>query len=337
MPAQDDPSLSMINVNNAGFGTLRLDPAAEAGNYRDHLLPALSQMPSVYYGTALATLSVRLRPLHEHGFVATGASTRLYFAVAGMLDDMQNPRTALSTSWENVGGPVMKSRYYVYARLGVSGGDVLTSVAALQAGAEQVSTAELVAANGASNVSGPTRVAYVTDGALAGTFWAFKHAGWRSSILPDAVNRRYRPLCLMDFRIDPAQVGAARADGADFGATLALVPAARNQVHLGHGLIDVQNLRAFYQGQTYASPVGNVAGNTIWTNFNRLGTYQQRASYQGFDGVAVTGPLMRGGEQYFPLGYFRTFPVLAAGLPANEIAQRQCGVVAAMINGFVNA
>lgn len=337
MPAQDDPSLMMINANNAGFGTVRLDPAADAGDYLNHLALTPAQMPSVYYGGLLNNTSLRLRPLHEHGFVATTAGTRLYFAVAGLLGDMQNPRNALSTSWEAVADPVYKSKYYVYVRLGVSGTDFAQTLAALQNAAQLITTDELVNANAASNVTGLTRVVYVTAGALAGTFWAFKRSGWKSAFFGSDVNKRYRPLCLMDFPIAANQVATAQETGADYGHALALIPNDRANVHVGHSLIDVNNLRAYYQAQVYPSPAGNVGGDTIWTNFTRLGTYQQRASYPGLHGVAVTGPMIQAGDQYYPRDYFRSFPVYNRNLASLQVTANQAGVIAAMINGFVAA
>lgn len=338
MPAQDDPSLMMINANNVGFGTVRLDPAADAGDYLNHLALTPAQMPSVYYGSPLNNNSVRLRPLHEHGFVATTAGTRLYFAVAGLLGDMQNPRNALSTSWEAVTDPVYKSKYYVYVRLGVSGNDFAQTLAALQNAAQLITTDELVNANAANNVTGLTRVVYVTAGDLAGTFWAFKRSGWKSDFIGRSdVNKRYRPLCLMDFPIGAMQVAAAQATGANFGNALALIPDDRANVHVGHSLIDANNLRAYYQAQVYPSPAGNVAGNTIWTNFSRLGTFLQRASNPGLHGVAVTGPIIRAGQQYYPRDYFRSFPVYDRNLPSVQVTANQAGTMAAMINGFVNA
>ncbi|WP_430513248.1 hypothetical protein [Pannonibacter phragmitetus] len=338
MPPQDDASLMMINANNTGFGTVRLDPQADEGNYLNHLALTPQQMPSVYYGSPINNNTLRLRPLHEHGFVGTTAGTRLYFAVAGLLDEMHDPRNALSTSWEAVTDPIYKSKYYVYVRLGVSGANFAQTLAALQNTADLMSTDELVNANAASNVTGPTRVVYVTGGDLAGTFWAFKRSGWKSDIFGRSdLNKRYRPLCLMDFPIGGAQVGAAQATGPNFGNALALIPDDRANVHVGHSLIDANNLRAYYQAQVYPSPAGNVDGDTIWTNFNRLGSFIQRASYPGLHGVAVTGPVIRAGSQYYPRDYFRSFPAYDRNLPSTQVTANQAGTIAAMINGFVGA
>lgn len=336
MPPQDDVSLMLINRHNVGFGTVRLDPQADGGNYADHLELMPQQMPSIYYGSPINNDTLRLRPLHEHGFAVTTASTRLYFAVAGLLEEMQNPRNALSTSWEAVADPIYKSKYYVYVRLGVSGADFAQTLAALKNAAQLITTDELVNANAASNVTGLTRVVYVTAGELAGTFWAFKRSGWKSAIFGSDVNKRYRPLCLMDFPIGAMQVAAAQATGANFGNALALIPNDRANVHVGHSLIDSNNLRAYYQVQDYPSPAGNVAGNTIWTNFDRLGSFIQRASYPGLHGVAVTGPVIRSGDQYYPRDYFCSFPVYSRNLTYIQVTAKQAGTIAAMIDGFVN-
>ncbi len=338
MPAQDDPSLMMINEGNVGFGTVRLNPAADAGNYLDQLALAPQQMPSIYYGSPLNNNTLRLRPLHEHGFVGTTAATRLYFAVAGLLEEMHDPRNALSTNWEMVTDPVYKSKYYVYVRLGVSGANFAQTLAKLQNAAVLMTTEELVNANAASNVTGLTRVVYITDGALAGTFWAFKRSGWKSDFLGRSdLNKRYRPLCLMDFPIGAGQVVAAQDEGPNFGNALALIPDDQASVHVGHSLIDGNNLRAYYRANVYPSPAGNVDGGTIWTNFDRLGSFIQRASYPGLHGVAVTGPVIRAGNQYYPRDYFRSFPVYDRTLTSIQVSANQAGTIAAMINGFVNA
>jgi hypothetical protein len=141
----------------------------------------------------------------------------------------------------------------------------------------------------------------------------------------------------MDFPIGAMQVASAQATGANFGNALALKPDDRVNVHVGHSLIDANNLRAYYQAQVYPSPAGNVAGNTIWTNFGRLGTFIQRASYPGLHGVAVTGPIIRAGQQYYPRDYFRSFPVYDRNLPSIQVTANQAGTMAAMISGFVNA
>jgi hypothetical protein len=338
MPAQNDPSLIMINEGNVGFGTVRLDPAADARNYLNELVLLPKQMPSVYYGSPLNNKTLRLRPLHEEGFVGTAAETRLYFAVAGLLDEMHNPRNALSKNWEMVTDPVYKSKYYVYVRLGVSGADFAQTLLKLQSAAVPMTTGQLVDANRASNVTGLTRVVYITDGDLAGTFWAFKRSGWKSDFFGRSdLNKRYRPLCLMDFPIRGGQVVAAQAAGPDFGNALALIPDDR-AVHMGHSLIDAGNLKAYYQAQTYLNLAdGDVAGRTVWTNLNLLGSFIQRASYPGVDGVAVTGPVIRAAEQYYPRVYFRSFPKYNPSLSSNDVTKSQVRTIATMIDGFVNA
>ncbi|WP_122519385.1 hypothetical protein [Pannonibacter phragmitetus] len=332
MPQQTDATLQMIDANNAGFGTVRLDPRAESSNYEDHLVLQGTQLPSTYYGLAGSDNTTRFRPLHQAGFLATTARTRVYFAVAGMINQITNPRTALSSSLQQVQGPVYKSKYYVFVRLGVSLADFQATIAAMIANAQAITTGDLVDINGRSQATGPTGLYYVNAGALEGTFWARKNAGWESSFFPSKINKRLRPLCLMDFRIQPNQVAAAQGTGAAYAASIALVPTARNQVHTGHTLMTPAALANWYAGQNFASLAGNVAGATIWNKYDWLGQYQQNASF-ATNNYDVAGPRIASGSEYYAREFFNLFPVTNPNANA-KTAQSQS--IVSMIDGFVN-
>ncbi|SUA99853.1 Uncharacterised protein [Pannonibacter phragmitetus] len=332
MPAQNDATLQMINANNAGFGTMRFDPRADSGNYQDHLVMQGNQLPSVYYGLAGSDDTTRFRPLHRAGFLATTARTRVYFAVAGMINQITNPRTALSSSLQQVQGPVYKSKYYVFVRLGVNLVDFQASIAAMIANAQAITTDDLVDMNARSQATGPTGLYYVNAGALTGTFWARKHAGWESSFFPSNVNKRLRPLCLMDFRIQPNQVVTAQGTGAAYAASIALVPTARNQVHTGHTLITPGALANWYAAQNFASLGAPVPGATIWNKYDWLGQYQQNASF-ATNNYDITGPQIASGNEYYARDFFNLFPVTNPNANAGT-AQSQS--IVSMIDGFVN-
>lgn len=332
MPVQNDATLQMINANNAGFGTVRLDPRAETGNYQDHLAIQAGQLPSVYYGLAGSDNTTRFRPLHRSGLLATTARTRLYFAVAGMIGQITNPRAALTTNMQHVCGPVYTSRFYVFVRLGVTLTDFQTSLQAMQTVAQTISTDDLQDMNVTAQASGGTGVYYVNSGALAGTFWAHKDTGWETSILPSAVNNRLRPLCLMDFRIQPSQVAVAQGTGPAYPASLALAPDTRGRVHTGHTLIAPGALANWYAAQSFASLGAPVPGATIWNKYDWLGQYQQTASF-ATNNYAITGPQIASGNEYYARDFFNLFPVTN---PNADAATAQSQSIVSMIDGFVN-
>lgn len=332
MPAQTDTTLQMINANNAGFGTVRLDPRTEESNYRDHLTLQGTQLPSTYYGLAGSDNTTRFRPLHRSGFLATTARTRVYFAVAGMIDQISNPRAALSSGLQQVQGPVYKSKNFVFVRLGVSLADFQASIAAMIANATAITTDDLVDLNARSQATGPTGLYYVNAGSLSGTFWARKNAGWEKSLLPSNMNKRLRPLCLMDFRIPANQVATAQGTGAAYAGSIALVPTSRNQVHTGHTLITPAALANWYAAQNFISLAGNVAGATVWTKYDWLGQYQQTASF-ATNNYAINGPQIASGNEYYAREFFRQFPLVNVNAGAST-AQSQS--IVSMINGFVN-
>lgn len=335
MPVQNNASLQIINQNNIGFGTIRLQQEAYASNYRYNLNFAAGQLPSIYLGQdpAISNDTVRLRPLHAHGFLATTGATRLYFAVAGL--PMENPHNALTTRLEHVVGPIYKSRYYVFVRLGVTRSDFNQVITDLINDSRHMTTAQLQAANAAKNVREPTHTVYVNQGDLSGTFWGFKHAGWEHSFFGSNVNNLYRPLNLMDFPIQGGEVGTAQGIGNQYRASLDLIPRDRRRVHSGHSLIDGNGLQAYYAAQPDPSGVNVITGQQLWDRLFRLGQYRQFFGAET-NGVQIQQREILPGGQVFPQSLFRYFPTYNNNRPVPQILARQREYICRLIAGFVN-
>ncbi len=299
MPATD-PTLNLITANNRCFGTIRYDAEAAQSDYNQELNFSAGQLPSTYFAddTADSYWSCRLRPLHEAGFAVTERSCRLYFAVAGL------PSTALRSdlkyNTEQVEGVIYKSKYYVFVRLGVTHGTINNTLTDLTAEAQTLSTDQLRNANLNKNVSGPTRVVYVNEGELTGTFWAHKHSGWGSGFGRRAYEGMYRPLELRDFRIDANQVAQAQATGNGYRNSLNLIPDDYHRIHPGHALILTTALADYYEHNV--PTVNGVTGTTIWDNLLNLSARDQIYDPgQTINGVSVAQYQMIAGEEYFPL------------------------------------
>lgn len=299
MPATD-PTLNMITANNRSFGTIRFDEQAAQTDYNQGLNFAAGQLPSSYFADSAvgSSYSCRLRPLHEAGFVVTQRSTRLYLAVAGL--PSTTLKSDLRNNTEQVSGVVYKSKYYVFVKLGVMHGTINNTLTALVNGAQTISTAQLQNANLNKNVRGPTRVVYINQGALQGTFWAHKHAGWGTGFGRGSYDGMYRPLQLKDFRIAANHVAQAEAVGNGYRASLNLIPDDYRRIHSGHALMDVAALGNFY---TNAVPtVNGITGATIWNNLMRLSARDQIFDTgQTVNGVNVAPYPIMSGEEYFSL------------------------------------
>ncbi|MDD7911356.1 hypothetical protein PUV47_15605 [Pseudovibrio exalbescens] len=335
MPVQNNASLQIINVNNIGFGTIRLQPQAYVSQFRYNLEFEDGQLPSIYFAAnpTVSNYSMRLRPLHEHGFCPTNGGTRMYFAVAGL--QMENPRNALSTNLEQVTGSIYKSKYYVFIKLGVSQTDFIAAIAALQTSSTQMSTQELQEANAAKNVTGATRTVYVNEGTLAGTFWAHKHSGWESGLMGSSANKLYRPMELMDFSIQGGDVAQAQGVGDQYANSLNLIPTDSANVHSGHSLIDPEKLRAYYIAQADPAGTGNITGTEIWNNLFRLGQYQQFHSLYANNGQVSRTEIVPG-SQTFPLSMFRYYPSYNRNIDTATMSTTQRQYICSLIGGFVN-
>ncbi|MTI00629.1 hypothetical protein [Roseibium sp. RKSG952] len=337
MPVQTDPTLQLIQPGNVGFGTVRLVNGAYSTNFQYNLSLLPLQMPSGYFAenTGFSDMSSRLRPLHEHGFVSVVGNFKLYFAVAGL--PMNNPRSALTTNLELVGGNVYKSKYYVFAKLGVNYTDFQAALAAMHNQATMLTTDQLRAANGNQSAGGPTGIVYITAGDLQGTYWARKNSGWEFSVFPSDVNGIYRPMSLMDFSIAPNQVATARLSGNQYAQSLQLIPTESNRVHSGHSIIDPANLAAYYGAQAYPNGAGgNIAGGTVWANLSRLGNYKQYIGLAS-NGAVAPGPTeIMAGQEYYSQDMFRYVYPYRQQLSSADAKTAQTAAIANMINAFVN-
>ncbi|GAA0778914.1 hypothetical protein E1180_19380 [Roseibium denhamense] len=339
MPVQTDPTLQLINPNNAGFGTVRLLDAAYTSDFRYNLGLKPLQMPSVYYAenSGLSDMSSRFRPLHEHGFLSVIGNFRLYFAVAGL--QMENPRNALTTNLEQVGGDVYKSKYYVFVKLGINYTDFQAALTSMRNQAANMSTAQLIAANAGKNVTGPTGIVYINAGALQGTFWAHKNSGWEFSIFSSDVNKLYRPMSLMDFPIAPGDAATARLSSGRYGESLQLIPTSRRQVHHGHSIIDPANLAAYYAAQAYPDGAGGgatIAGATVWNNFQRLGNYRQYIALASNNALSAQRTEIVPGNEYYERDMFKRSYPYRQRLTSDAATALQTSAVANMVSGFVN-
>ncbi|WP_310621133.1 hypothetical protein [Flexibacterium corallicola] len=339
MAVQNNAELRIIQVGNIGFGTIRLENDASSTGYRYGLDLKPNQFPSIYYSTLPTTghTSVRLRPLHKYGFCSGNAETRLYFAVAGL--SMNDPREALTYNLQNVTGRIYESKYYVFSKLGVDQQDINYSMADLQTSSTKMSTDELKNANAAKNVTGNTRVVYITSGELSGTFWAYLRTGWESNYFGgSSVNSLYRPMCLMDFSIQANDVNTAKGYDGNFRASLNLVPQTKytQGFHTGHNLIDPNHLKAYYEGQN--DPGGNhgINGTTFWANLHRLGLYRQFYNIAS-NATAIDQNEILPGAQLISEFMLYYYPEYAPRANSNTVKALQRSMICNMIGGFVNS
>ena len=336
MPVQNNAGMQIIRETNACFGTMRFVNGASASNYRYNLSLQPGQLPSVYYANDpnVSNDTLRLRPLHQNGFAVGAAGTRLYFAIAGL--PMVNPRNALSTNLNQVTGEIYESQYYVFVKLGVDKTHIRNALTDLITNAEQITTQQLRTANGNQNVNGNTRVARITDGELAGTFWGYRSGGWGAG--PSAYDGKYLPMNLLDFAVGGGQINQAQGTGGNYANSLNVVPQNVNQVHTGHSMIYVNQLRDYYYDQNNPGGAGsNVTGQQVWDNFSLLGQYRQ---YTGLvsNGTGLVTTEILPLRRFYPTDMFNYFPTYdpfnAVPLVAKQASQRL--VTCEMIGAFVN-
>ncbi|MEP3048522.1 MAG: hypothetical protein ABJL55_14390 [Roseibium sp.] len=336
MPVQDNASLRMIQQANACFGTMRFTEACEDTFYRYNLAFKNGQLPSIYCADNPdnSNQSLRLRPYHNHGFNAVGGATRLYWAVAGLTGEIDNPRTALSTEMEQVCGPVYQSRYYVFVRLGVDRNVIQQSLQALIASVPNITTQQLVDLNAAQEAVAGTIAVFINEGALSGTYWAIKNPVWTNALDGGARNNLYRPMTLVDFRLPDDDVDTAQGD--DMAAAVQLMPENRDRVHRGHGLITVDGLQTYYGTQNYPNGQGGqIPGGNIWTNLFRLGAYKQ---YFGLASNGVPGITaeIQPRQGIYRRNMFEYFPYYDHDRDDDTKAQLQLAAICNMINNFVD-
>ncbi|MFN4168977.1 MAG: hypothetical protein ACK4HD_11760 [Pannonibacter phragmitetus] len=279
MTAQTNPTLSIIEEDNIGFGTVRLNNAQDAFK--------AMQLPSMYYGQRSSYLTTRYRPFHRHGFTITNAGTRIYAAAAGPGVPLgQNDVPANDHNVNGWNGYLHRTDDWLMFVLGVSLEDFRAQLAGIINKATKWTTETFLASNPAANAPNSS-VIYITSGALMGTFWGLKYGGWNAG-----VQYQYYPFVVRDYRF-PANNIANIYNGMGQLNQAALYNAFMNgrgaaaHYHSGHSLCTLDGLKRFYSVNTVdvqtplqANPaVPDIATKNLFTRLQAIGPRVQTVNY----------------------------------------------------------
>lgn len=283
MTAQTNPKLSIIEEDNIGFGTIRLNVN------NPQIAFAAMQLPSMYYGQRSSYLTTRYRPFHEHGFTITNAGTRIYAAAAGPRIPLG--RNDVPINDHNVNGwngYLHRTDDWLMFVLGVSLEDFRAQLTGIINKATKWTTETFLASNPAANAPSSS-VIYITSGALMGTFWGVKYGGWT-----DGAPYRYYPFFVRDYRIDAARIPYIyNAMGQLNQAALynefmnGRANVAPRGYHRGHVLCTLDGLKKFYSENTVdvqtklqRNPaVPDIATKNLFTRLQAIGLRVQTVNY----------------------------------------------------------
>lgn len=279
MTAQTNPTLSIIEEDNIGFGTVRLNNAQDAFK--------AMQLPSMYYGQRSSYLTTRYRPFHRDGFTITNAGTRIYAAAAGPGDPLrQNDVPANDHNVNGWNGYLHRTDDWLMFVLGVSLEDFRAQLAGIINKATKWTTETFLASNPAANAPSSS-VIYITSGALMGTFWGLKYSGWTAG-----VQYQYYPFLVRDYRIPANNIaniynGMGQLNQAALYNAFMNGRAAAGHYHRGHVLCTVEGLKRFYsvnsvdvQTPLQAIPAApDIATKNLFTRLQAIGPRVQTVNY----------------------------------------------------------
>ena len=337
MTAQTNPTLSIIEEGNIGFGTIRLNDV----NIPQNGFKAM-QLPSMYYGQRSSSLTTRYRPFHRDGFTITDADTCIYAAVAGPGNPLG--QFAVPANDHNVigwNGYLHRTDDWLMFVLGVSLEDFRAQLAGIINKATKWTTETFLASNPAENASNSS-VIYITSGALMGTFWGLKFGGWTAG-----AQYRYYPFVVRDYSIPANNIaniynGMGQLNQAALYNAFMNGRAAAGHYHHGHVLCTLEGLKRFYsvnivdvQTRLQAvPPAPNIATKNLFTRLQAIGPRVQTVNYPALNYFNQTvHPIV----QLFSQNDVETNPAgfnLVAPLAPGQAEAAQFKAIAQMIAEF---
>lgn len=336
MVAQTNLTLVQMSAGDIAFGTLNADNGVVAE----------VQLPSTYFGSVFSPKTVRLRPFHRDGFAIVPAQTRIYAMVSGPIDANGNlplGRTSVPLNEHSVNGMsnlLHRSDDWLMVPLGVSLQQITLQLEQLIDRSVKMTTHEFLP-NMTVNAAPHSRVIYITNGSLAGTFWGLKFGGWTNG-----QQFRYHPFEVRDYPFNSARISNFDNNGNinqnelynEFMQGRATVQNA--QYHSGHALITKSGLKQYYDSHVvdvqsiygFNPPVLPIATRRLLPHLLGLGEIQQHVN---FPALNYNNRLILPGESLFPINDVQNQPV-AFGLPPGPIQPTVAELQAAQFRAVVD-